>query len=96
MPNTSCENGIITKMFQLVSDQYSNSNVLTVQRKYFNETRGKVKYVTSRSPIISALHHYFPTNYRTQLCHDNAQLSQRFSNKYTEHYLYLFMSRDIF
>ncbi|KAJ8319978.1 hypothetical protein KUTeg_001565 [Tegillarca granosa] len=40
MPNTSCEGGNITKLFQLICDQFQATNLSTVQRKYFNETRG--------------------------------------------------------
>lgn len=40
MPNTACENGAMTKLFKLVTHQFQNSNVSTVQRKYFNETKG--------------------------------------------------------
>ncbi|XP_061165050.1 mutS protein homolog 4-like [Saccostrea echinata] len=40
MPNTACDNGAMTKLFKLVSHQFQNSNVSTVQRKYFNETKG--------------------------------------------------------
>lgn len=42
MPNTSCESGNATKLFQLISDQFQATNMSTVQRKYFNETRGFV------------------------------------------------------
>ena len=41
MPSTSCENGNATKLFKLISDEYINANVAAVQRKYFNESKGK-------------------------------------------------------
>ncbi|XP_077981944.1 mutS protein homolog 4-like [Glandiceps talaboti] len=40
MPNTACESGNMTKLFKLISDQFQNTNMSTVQRKYFNETKG--------------------------------------------------------
>ncbi|XP_064639477.1 mutS protein homolog 4-like [Lineus longissimus] len=40
MPNTACENGNMTKLFKMVNEQFTHSNVATVQRKYFNETKG--------------------------------------------------------
>nr|XP_006819740.1 PREDICTED: mutS protein homolog 4-like [Saccoglossus kowalevskii] len=40
MPNTACESGNMTKMFKLISDHFQNTNIATVQRKYFNETKG--------------------------------------------------------
>lgn len=40
MPNTACENGSMTKLFQLIHDQFQNTTLSTVQRKYFNETKG--------------------------------------------------------
>ena len=30
----------MTKLFHLVSEHYPNANLATVQRKYFNETKG--------------------------------------------------------
>ncbi|XP_032231017.2 mutS protein homolog 4 [Nematostella vectensis] len=40
MPNTACENGNTTKLFKFLGDQFVHSNLATVQRKYFNETKG--------------------------------------------------------
>ncbi|CAH1773969.1 unnamed protein product [Owenia fusiformis] len=40
MPSTACENGNMTKLFKLISDQFTNTNIATVQRKYFNEEKG--------------------------------------------------------
>lgn len=41
MPSTAFDNGAMTKLFKLVTHQFQNSNIATVQRKYFNETKGK-------------------------------------------------------
>ena len=41
MPNTACEGGNMTKLFKMVSDQVPSANLATVQRKYFNETKGQ-------------------------------------------------------
>ncbi|XP_056009857.1 mutS protein homolog 4-like isoform X2 [Ostrea edulis] len=40
MPSTAFDNGAMTKLFKLVTHQFQNSNIATVQRKYFNETKG--------------------------------------------------------
>ncbi|KAK3734853.1 hypothetical protein QZH41_017561, partial [Actinostola sp. cb2023] len=40
MPNTACENGNMSKLFKLLSEQFLYTNLATVQRKYFNETQG--------------------------------------------------------
>lgn len=40
MPNTACEAGNMTKLFQLISEQFTDTNMATVQRKYFNESKG--------------------------------------------------------
>ncbi|XP_072181746.1 mutS protein homolog 4-like [Diadema setosum] len=40
MPHTACEGGAMTKLFKLVTDNFQNLEVTTVQRKYFNETKG--------------------------------------------------------
>ncbi|KAK3083385.1 hypothetical protein FSP39_021201 [Pinctada imbricata] len=44
MPNTACENGNMTKLMKLVTDEFQGISVSTVQRKYFNETSG-IEYV---------------------------------------------------
>ncbi|CAG2192302.1 unnamed protein product [Mytilus edulis] len=44
MPNTACESGNMTKLFTLVNDQFVNTSLSAVQRKYFNEARG-IQYV---------------------------------------------------
>ena len=40
MPSTAYENSNMTKLFRIISDQYQNTNIAAVQRKYFNETKG--------------------------------------------------------
>ncbi|XP_014681092.1 PREDICTED: mutS protein homolog 4-like [Priapulus caudatus] len=40
MPTNSCENGNATKLFKLISDSFSDRVISTVQRKYFNESKG--------------------------------------------------------
>ncbi|XP_065888856.1 mutS protein homolog 4-like isoform X2 [Dysidea avara] len=40
MPNTACEAGNMTKLFHLISEQFADTNLATVQRKYFNESKG--------------------------------------------------------
>lgn len=42
MPNTACDGGNTTKLFEMVSRQIASANLVTVQRKYFNETKGNV------------------------------------------------------
>ena len=41
LPNTVCEGGNKTKLYELLSDHYDETNLTTVQRKYFNESKGK-------------------------------------------------------
>ena len=40
LPNTACENGNATKLFQMISDEFQQTTISTVQRRYFNETKG--------------------------------------------------------
>ena len=40
LPNTVCDDTVKTKLYQLLSDQYGEANLTTVQRKYFNECKG--------------------------------------------------------
>ncbi|XP_032883746.1 mutS protein homolog 4 [Amblyraja radiata] len=40
MPNTTCDKGGGTKLFTLVTENFKNVALSTVQRKYFNETKG--------------------------------------------------------
>ena len=40
MPNTACENGNMTKLFKLLTEHFPHTTMTTVQRKYFNETKG--------------------------------------------------------
>ena len=39
MPTTACENGKLSTLFEAVSES-NQLNLTTVQRKYFNETKG--------------------------------------------------------
>jgi len=49
MPNTACEAGNMTKLFQLISEQFPDTNLATVQRKYFNESKGTLQLLYSGS-----------------------------------------------
>ena len=40
MPNTISDSISKTKLFQVVKGQFTESSLTTIQRKYFNETRG--------------------------------------------------------
>ena len=40
MPNTACDGGTVSRLYQLVNDQFPSTNLVTVQRKYFNEAKG--------------------------------------------------------
>ncbi|KAF4790228.1 mutS 4 [Turdus rufiventris] len=40
MSNTACDAGNTTKLFSLVTEHFKNVTFSTVQRKYFNETKG--------------------------------------------------------
>ncbi|KAM4642188.1 mutS protein homolog 4 [Discoglossus pictus] len=40
MSNTACDRGNSTKLFNLISENFKNVSFTTVQRKYFNETKG--------------------------------------------------------
>ncbi|XP_071983700.1 mutS protein homolog 4 isoform X2 [Engystomops pustulosus] len=40
MPNTSCEGGKTTELFRLINENFKDVSFTTVQRKYFNETKG--------------------------------------------------------
>ncbi|XP_029474559.1 mutS protein homolog 4 [Rhinatrema bivittatum] len=40
MSNTACDKGNTTKLFSLISENFKNVTFTTVQRKYFNETKG--------------------------------------------------------
>ncbi|KAH3873388.1 hypothetical protein DPMN_036623 [Dreissena polymorpha] len=39
-PNTACESGTMTNLSKIVTEQFPNTTISTVQRKYFNETKG--------------------------------------------------------
>ena len=40
MPNTACENGNLSTLFKLLSDQLPYTNLSAIQRRYFNEAKG--------------------------------------------------------
>ncbi|XP_075688972.1 mutS protein homolog 4 isoform X2 [Rhinoderma darwinii] len=40
MPNTACESGKNIEMFRLINENFKDVSFTTVQRKYFNETKG--------------------------------------------------------
>ncbi|XP_063284105.1 mutS protein homolog 4 [Pelobates fuscus] len=40
MSNTACDNGSSTKLFRLITENFKDVSFTTVQRKYFNETKG--------------------------------------------------------
>ncbi|KFV76134.1 MutS protein 4, partial [Dryobates pubescens] len=40
MSNTACDAGSTTKLFSLITEHFKNVTFTTVQRKYFNETKG--------------------------------------------------------
>ncbi|XP_053549161.1 mutS protein homolog 4 [Bombina bombina] len=40
MSNTACDGGSSTKLFNLITENFKNVSFTTVQRKYFNETKG--------------------------------------------------------
>lgn len=42
MPHTACDGGNMTKLYKLISDNFESTPISTVQRKYFNETKGVV------------------------------------------------------
>ncbi|KAM9324666.1 mutS protein homolog 4 [Gastrophryne carolinensis] len=40
MPDTACESGKTTELFKLITEHFKNVSFNTVQRRYFNETKG--------------------------------------------------------
>ena len=52
MPNTACDGGNTTKLFDMVSRHMASANLVTVQRKYFNETKGKVVVPLPCLPMV--------------------------------------------
>ena len=50
MPTTACEGGTATKLFNLISNHCLHANLATVQRKYFNESKGTMYQDHSHSP----------------------------------------------
>lgn len=45
MPNTACDGANVTRLYKMIGDQFPTSNLVTVQRKYFNETKGEPRYM---------------------------------------------------
>ncbi|PVD38561.1 hypothetical protein C0Q70_01177 [Pomacea canaliculata] len=41
LPHTVCESGNSSKLFKMISDQFPNTNISSVQRRYFNETKAQ-------------------------------------------------------
>ena len=57
MPNTAFESGNMTKLFKLITEEFQSATVSTVQRKYFNETRGDystfiINYQNIHVPVV--------------------------------------------
>lgn len=42
MPNTACDGANATRLYKMIGDQFPTSNLVTVQRRYFNETKGEL------------------------------------------------------
>ena len=42
MPNTACDGANATRLYKVIGDQFPTSNLVTVQRRYFNETKGEL------------------------------------------------------
>lgn len=40
MPTTACENGKQSHLYTLLSERFTDTDLVTVQRKYFNEAKG--------------------------------------------------------
>ena len=40
LPNTVCDGGTKTKLYQLLSEHFDEATLTTVQRRYFNESKG--------------------------------------------------------
>nr|KAG5709651.1 hypothetical protein BaRGS_027676 [Batillaria attramentaria] len=54
LPNTACENGNVTKLFKMISDQFQQTTISTVQRRYFNETKD-LETVMMRQDVVREL-----------------------------------------
>ncbi|XP_063040064.1 mutS protein homolog 4 [Engraulis encrasicolus] len=55
MPDTACDKGKSTKLYNLISENFQNVTLTTVQRKYFNERKG-FEYIQQLSaPEISSV-----------------------------------------
>ena len=55
MPNTACENGSMSALFETLTEQFTYASVTTVQRKYFNESKGTCSMFTSSTRNIVEL-----------------------------------------
>lgn len=42
LPNTVCDGSTKAKLFQLLAEEFGESTLSTVQRKYFNENKGSL------------------------------------------------------
>lgn len=51
LPNTVCDSGAKTKLYQLLLDHFDETTLTTVQRKYFNESKGM--------HMVSRFHRFF-------------------------------------
>lgn len=51
MPNTSCESSSMNRLYKLILDNFPETTVTQVQRKYFNEIKG-FKYFNNDLIII--------------------------------------------
>lgn len=76
MPSTACENGNMSKLFKLLSEQFICSNLATVQRKYFNETKGQWLY-PSNSAIGNVQRLNFDTTRHYGNCSPNFSCPQK-------------------
>lgn len=45
MPNTACDGANATRLYKVIGDQFPTSNLVTVQRRYFNETKGELVWL---------------------------------------------------
>ena len=43
-----CDSGAKTKLYQLLLEQFDEATLTTVQRKYFNESKGHLSYVLQK------------------------------------------------
>lgn len=52
MPNTACEGDSATNLFHKISNYCPRVNLATVQRKYFNEGKGKQQLNVTYSSFL--------------------------------------------